>query len=160
MDDISDLSVLAVSKKKRRTKLELNYQSFMDEARKLGEFVQTSSELTELATKSIQLLHIDLRSGRTPDLSKFEERVGPMFEIMDPVPSEIDNLSSTIVQTSSYRRMQPKRSRILASSETRKKKKQQTKFCHLSPLQSLFRGFVHWKILQNTRPPRKYSKAR
>ena len=96
----------------------------MDEARKLGEFVQTSSELTELATKSIQLLHIDLRSGRTPDLSKFEERVGPMFEIMDPMPSEIDNLSSTIVQTSSYRRMpgQPKRSRILASSETRKKK--------------------------------------
>ena len=83
MDDISDLSVLAVSKKKRRTKLELNYQSFMDEARKLGEFVQTSSELTELATKSIQLLHIDLRSGRTPDLSKFEEQVGPMFEIMD-----------------------------------------------------------------------------
>ena len=124
MDDISDLSVLAVSKKKRRTKLELNYQSFMDEARKLGEFVQTSSELTELATKSIQLLHIDLRSGRTPDLSKFEERVGPMFEIMDPMPSEIDSLSSTIVQTSSYRRMpgQPKRSRILASSETRKKK--------------------------------------
>ena len=133
----------------------------MDEARKLGEFVQTSSELTELATKSIQLLHIDLRSGRTPDLSKHEERVGPMFEIMDPVPSKVDNLSSTIVQTSSYRRMpgQPKRSRILASSETRKKN-QQTKFCHLSPLQSFFRGFVHWKILQNTRPPRKYSKAR
>ena len=112
----------------------------MDEARKLGEFVQTSSELTELATKSIQLLHIDLRSGRTPDLSKFEERVGPMFEIMDPMPSEIDNLSSTIVQTSSYRRMpgQPKRSRILASSETQTKQKQQTKFHHLSPLQSLF----------------------
>ena len=59
-----NVSEVTVGTKPCKTKLQLNYQSFMDEARKLGEFFQTSSELTNFVTKSVQLLHLDLRSGK------------------------------------------------------------------------------------------------
>ena len=118
-----NVSEVTVGTKPRKTKLQLNYQSFMDEARKLGEFVQTSSELTDLATKSIQLLHLDLRSGRNPDVSRYEQGVGAMFEMVNPGHTELPHNSYTVVQSKSYLRMPgaPKRTRILPSSECGKK---------------------------------------
>ena len=105
-----------LSQKDKRTKLQKNFHCVMEEARKLAEFTQTSSELSEIAAKSIQLLHADLRAGQKPDLSNFETRVGEMFSTGHGGEGSIDD--TTIAGKSSLGMPGPKkRTRIRAASE-------------------------------------------
>ena len=70
------VSELHVHKSNKKTKPAENFQLLMGAARQLGEFVQNSSELTSIATKSIQMLCSDLRAGRIPNLSNNEDNAG------------------------------------------------------------------------------------
>ena len=112
------VSKLDVHKSNKKTKRAENFQLLMGAARQLGEFVQNSSELTSIATKSIQMLCSDLRAGRIPNLSNNEDNVGlaPMFA----TGNHKDFLDGqTIVLGKSFLQLPgpPKRSRFLGSGE-------------------------------------------
>ena len=108
----------------RRTRLEENFQKFMSVARPLAEFVQTSSEMTDIACNMISNLHTELRHGNVP--STVAVPVPAMFE-----PVEAPNVDNAIADTNinqarSFRRLPgpQKRTRIVGQYERARVAKQ------------------------------------
>jgi len=146
-DDRDTHGHFSLSKKVRKSKVQLNYEVFMEVARMVGESVAPSAELTEAAVNALHARHSEIRAGRLPSSSS-----APTSAIFQTTQLHGAQDTTTVIGNAFRVSGPPKRirTRILSAAEKRGSiKRKRTSVC--AQLQTLQRGPVHTKILPHTR---------
>ena len=124
-DDRDTHGHFSLSKKVRKSKVQLNYEAFMEVARMVGESVAPSAELTEAAVNALHAMHSEIRAGRLPSSSS-----APTSAIFQTTQLHGAQDTTTVIGNAFRVSGPPKRTRILSAAEKRgSTKRKRTSVC-------------------------------